>query len=62
MIKLEFMDECEDCPHLEETTDTIELTSWGEYHRYVHTISCAHMKKCKMIKEHLRKEMQKNGK
>ena len=61
MIKTNFMDECENCPHLELTKETIDLASWAEKGWYEHIITCEHIEKCKDIKDHLRKEMQKDG-
>ena len=60
MIETNFMEECENCPHLEVTKNSLELTAWGES-RYSHTITCEHIETCQLMKAHLRKEMQKNG-
>ena len=56
MISTNFMVECEGCPNLEVAQDTLAITC-----DYIHTITCVHMDKCRLLKEHLRKEMQKNG-
>ena len=60
MITTNFMKECENCPHIEVALNTVELSAMVkvEYH---HTITCERINECRDIKEHLRKEMLKNG-
>ena len=61
MIRTEFMTECENCPHLEVTLHSITMQRWGASDEYLHTIACEHTDKCELIKEHLKKELIKNG-
>ena len=61
MIKTDFMAECANCPHLEVKAISFNLQNWGNETWYEHTITCEHMDKCRCIKEHLGREMQKNG-
>ena len=61
MIKMDFMLECENCPHLEVTSNSIELTSWANFPIYEHTVTCENIQRCKLMREYLRKEMKKDG-
>lgn len=60
MITTQFMKECENCPHLEVTLNTIVLQSMMA-DEYRHIITCERINECKSIKEYLRKEMMKDG-
>ena len=61
MIKMDFMPVCENCPQLEVTLDSIEFQRLGGEDEYYHTITCEHMSICKIMEEHLKKELKKNG-
>ena len=61
MIKMDFMVECENCPHLELTLDSIALQRLGAGDEYHHTITCEHRDKCEVMKAYLKKELIKNG-
>ena len=60
MIETNFMKECENCPHLEVTSNTTVIQSM-EGNGYWYTITCVNINKCQDIKAHLRKEMQDDG-
>lgn len=60
MIETNFMDECENCPHLDVTKDCVGR--WTDGDSIWHVITCKHIEKCKTMKRYLRKEMLKNGK
>ena len=61
MIINHFMEECENCPHLEVIANSMELFCWETHPNYDHTITCKHLEKCESIKNHLKEEMKKNG-
>ena len=60
MIKTDFMNECDNCPFLEVTLNTLCAQTF-ERDTYFHTITCARMDECKKIIEHLRKETENYG-
>ena len=59
MIKTNFMKECENCPHLQVTQNSFKFSYINGDDKHEHTITCENMEKCRSIKEHLEKELNK---
>lgn len=61
-IKLDMLDTCENCPDFKATTDTFSNTVLSGKEIYIHTVRCTNYFKCQRLLEHLKKEVEKNGK
>lgn len=62
MINLELLDACQNCPDLDPIkTGCVDIMCRGEVVDRRSTITCSCIDKCKVLLEHLKKEVNKNG-
>ena len=62
MIEFELMDACENCAMFEVEQLHMRTIVEGDEMIYRHSITCKHLGKCATLLDHLKKEVNKNGK